>query len=124
MSFCQFDFQYEPGTELFVSFDITFHFTIIPIPDSITIIEDLLSRNDRFPNHLFLVKKWFTSTYCLFHGRFYQNKLLTISVPHSSQWLQISSRKHLKCKDWSLLVTNLKIGYNMSMAFLPSGLKA
>lgn len=47
-------------------------FTKDPIPKSVAIIQDLLSRDDRSQDLTVLVGKGLTLTYCLFQGHFYQ----------------------------------------------------
>lgn len=52
--------------------DVTYTFTEEPIPDSFIIMEDLFPEDDQLYDHLPLVKKSLTSTYCLFQGEFCQ----------------------------------------------------
>lgn len=57
--------------DLLISFDVTSFPTKVPILDNITIVE-FLSWDEKLSDHLPLVKKCPTSTYCLFQGKLYQ----------------------------------------------------
>ncbi|GJQ71310.1 hypothetical protein Trydic_g11046 [Trypoxylus dichotomus] len=71
-------------TDLLISFDVTSLFTKMPIPDSVSMIEQLLEHNKKSLDLASLIDKCLTSTCFVFQGKFFKR------ISEAAMGLQLS----------------------------------